>query len=245
MPILTTPTAALRYETSGDPDHPPLVLLHGAMETFEACWKKPLPALAERHFVIGLDMRGHGESSNALDGLDTRQMADDVAALLDALGLAQAHVAGFSAGASVALYFALRHPGRARSLTLISNNVSRDTIRRETNFWDPERQRREEGLWWHFLLKVHRLPPERMLAWWAAEDAIRPDLGPTELRALTMPALVMGGDRDPIVPLEETLNLYRWLPNAQLCVIPGAGHGIHRHRLAMFLDAVQLFLRNT
>lgn len=243
MPIAALPGVNLRYEVSGPPDAPPLVLLHGAMETFEACWKKPLPALAERYRAIGLDLRGHGQSDNPAGAFDARQMADDVAALLDLLGAPSAHVCGFSAGATVALFCALRHPGRARSLTLISNNVARDTIRASTRFWDPERQRREEGVWWQFLLKAHRLPPERMLAWWAAEDAVRPDFRPQDLATLSMPALVMAGDRDPIVPLEEALKLYRWLPNARLCVFPATGHGLHRHNTPMFVDLALNFLR--
>lgn len=243
MPIAALPGVHLRYEVAGPPDATPLVLLHGAMETFEACWKKPLPALAESHRVIGLDLRGHGQSDNPAGGFDGREMADDVAALLAALDVPSAHVCGFSAGATVALFCALRHPSRTRSLTLISNNVERDTVRASTRFWDPDRQRREEGVWWHFLLNAHRLPPERMLAWWAAEDAVRPDFHAEDLAGLSMPSLVMAGDRDPIVPLEDTLKLYRWLPNARLCVFPRTGHGLHRHNTPMFVDVVKAFLR--
>ncbi len=242
MPILQLHNVSLRYETAGQRGNPALLLLHGAMETFEACWKKPLPALAERYFVIGLDMRGHGQSDNPAGALDTRQMADDAAGLLDALAVPRAHLCGFSAGASVSVYFGLRHPGRAQSLTLISNNAERDTIRRETNFWDPERQRREEGMWWHFLLKAHRLPPEVLLGWWADEDKLRPDFSPDDLRRLDMPALVMAGDRDPIVPLEQSLALYRRLPQGRLCVFPGAGHGIHRHNTPLFTAVLLDFL---
>jgi len=243
MPFAALPDVTLRFERHGaGSGGTPLVLLHGAMETFEACWKKPLPGLAERRPVIGVDLRGHGQSDNPAGVFDGRQMADDIAALLDTLGEARADVCGFSAGAAIALHLALRHPERVRALIVISNNVTRDVVRAATNFWDPERQRREEGVWWQFLLKVHRDAPEHMLRAWAAEDAVRPDFSQQELAALRMPALVMAGDRDPIVPIEESVRLYQWLPNARLAVFPGTGHGLHRHNTPRFVEMANAFL---
>jgi pimeloyl-ACP methyl ester carboxylesterase len=238
MPVARLSSTELHYTQLGNPNAPPLVLLHGAMENFEACWKRVAPHLESRYHIIGVDMRGHGRSTNAADQLDLRQMADDVADLLDLLRIESAHVCGFSGGASVALFFGYRHLARAHSLTLISNNYTLDQTRGASNFWDAERMKNEEPLWWKFLHTTHVIDPRVLLNWWRVEDRIRPNFTHEQLAQITCPVLVMGGDRDPIVPLSQTISLYQHLPNAQLCVMPGIGHGVHRHRTVVFIESL-------
>lgn len=237
MPILSLPTLDLYYEVHGLASAPPLVLLHGATETFEVGWKRLVAPLARRHRVIGVDLRGHGRSTNPAGALDLRRMADDIADLLDALGVESAHVCGFSGGASTTLFFGARHAPRARSLVLISNNFERDEARQARDFWSAEAIERRDALWLKGMARWHAVAPETLLAWWAAEDRLRPAFTADELGALYMPVLVVGGDRDPIVPLDQTVRLYQALPNAQLAILPGVGHGAP-HRAAAWLDVL-------
>lgn len=237
MPILSLPTLDLYHEVHGPADAPPLVLLHGATETFEVSWKRLVGPLAERYRVIGVDLRGHGRSTNPAGALDLRRMADDVADALDALGIPTAHVCGFSGGASTALFVGERHGHRTRSLILISNNFERDEARQARGFWSIDAIRHRDALWLQGMARWHTVPPETLLGWWAAEDRLRPAFTADTLGALHMPVLVVGGDRDPVVPLDQTVRLYQALPNAQLAILPGIGHGAP-HRAAAWLEAL-------
>jgi pimeloyl-ACP methyl ester carboxylesterase len=241
MPVAHLSSVNLYYETHGSAFSPPIVLLHGACETFQISWSKQTPVFAERYHVIGVDLRGHGQSDNPAGLLETRALAADVYELLGHLGYSQAHVCGFSGGASTALFFATQYAHALRSLILVSNNMEKDQTRVKNGFWSAERQRREEPVWWQTMQKIHRIDPAIILGWWEAEDARRPNFLPEMLAHITAPALVMGGDRDPLIPLDQTMKLYRALPNAQLAILPGVGHGAPR-RAQLFNTLVLDFL---
>jgi pimeloyl-ACP methyl ester carboxylesterase len=84
-----------------------------------------LPALTERHQVILVDLQGHGRTADIDRPLDLGSMADDVAALIDQLGLDRPAVVGFSLGGGVAYHVAIRHPDKVGRLVAASANVSR------------------------------------------------------------------------------------------------------------------------
>lgn len=235
MPIIKLSTVDLYYELHGPTGAPPLLLIHGALETFQSSWRKQIAGLSRQYRLIGPDLRGHGQSNNPARQLDLRQMADDLAELLTYLGYDRAHVAGFSGGSSTALFLAYRHPARLTSLTLVSNNFELDQIRNGSGqFWNPERLAREEPEWWARTGKLHQTSLTELLNWWAEEDKVRPNFRPEELATVNVPTLVMGGDRDPIVPLEQTLGLFYHLPNSRLCILPNVGHGLPRRYPELF-----------
>ena len=101
----------------------PIVLVHGFASTKDVnwvstAWVTTLTRAGRR--VIALDNRGHGQSTKLYDPADyhTARMADDVAALLDHLGIQRADVMGYSMGARITAYLALNHPARVRSAIL-------------------------------------------------------------------------------------------------------------------------------
>ena len=237
MPIVRPRGFDFNYTELGSPDSRPIVLLHGATETFDSGWRNVAPRLRDRFRVIGPDLRGHGKSDNPEDRLDLRSMADDVAALLDVLQLESAHICGFSGGASTGLFFGLRHPTRTRTLTLISNNARRDEARSNSAFWSPERLAGDDPLWLEAMNRSHSVPPQRILGWWAEEDRFRPDFTAEELSTIEAPTLIVAGDRDPIIPLEQSVFLYSSLRDARFCVVPGVGHGA-THRAAPLIERV-------
>ena len=101
----------------------PLILLHGYPQNHH-CWESIAPTLAEHFDVIIPDLRGYGDSDAPADDADhttysKRQMAADIAALMDALQIKQAHVLGHDRGGRVAYRFALDHPGRLLKLGII------------------------------------------------------------------------------------------------------------------------------
>src|SRR5262245_34319970 len=114
MPFARLRELRLYYEIHGDGE--PLVLLNGALDTIESDWGRHLPALAARYRVIAYDHRGHGRSDNpAARFAGYGELADDLAALLDRLGVARARFCGFSDGAMTLINFALRRPERVHS----------------------------------------------------------------------------------------------------------------------------------
>ncbi len=243
MPFLTLPTATLYYEQHGAPHHPPLLLLHGAAQTFHTAWSRQLSEFASRYHVIGFDLRGHGRSENRLDCLDLRQMAADAAALLTHLGINAAHVCGHSGGASVALYLAVQQPHLLRSLILISSNYAAAVgqLARQP-MWDAAALATADPAQWQRLAQLHQTDPARLLAWWQAEDAVRPDFDVDTLRRIHLPTFLITGDRDPMIPLEHTLYFYHALPHARLAILPAAGHHLPQQRPSDLNHLVLTFL---
>lgn len=105
----------------------PVVLLHGGLGSGEM-FGPLLPALAEGHQVIAVDLQGHGRTADIERPIDVRLMADDIAALIGHLGLEKADVMGYSLGGGVAFHTAVRHPELVRRLVIVSTNLRRSAI---------------------------------------------------------------------------------------------------------------------
>src|SRR3954447_16289613 len=115
----------LYYERHGSGR--PLILLHGGLGSGEM-FGPTIPLLADHHEVIGPDLQGHGRTADIDRPIDHRLMADDIAALIDHLGLEKPDVVGYSLGGGVALFLASKYPDKVSRLILISANVRRDAI---------------------------------------------------------------------------------------------------------------------
>ncbi|MBN8952158.1 MULTISPECIES: alpha/beta hydrolase [unclassified Rhizobium] len=113
----------LAFFDEGDPNGPPVLLIHGFASTAIANWVNPgwLKTLGEAGYrVIAIDNRGHGLSDKLYDA-DVYHpwiMAEDAVALLDHLGIPETHVMGYSMGARVSTFMAIAYPDRVRSLVL-------------------------------------------------------------------------------------------------------------------------------
>ncbi|HLL32171.1 MAG TPA: pyrimidine utilization protein D [Allosphingosinicella sp.] len=112
--------AGLYFEEHGPADAPPLILSAG-LGGSGAYWRPNLAALAERHRVILYDHRGTGRSDRKLpDSLSIEDMAEDVLALLDGLGIERAHFIGHAAGGLIGMALALAQPERVRRLVVVN-----------------------------------------------------------------------------------------------------------------------------
>jgi len=111
------PGARLRYRLDG-PAHAPAVVLACSLGTALEMWAGQMNALTTRFRVLRHDMRGHGESSVSTIPVDVPRLAGDVLSLLDAVGVASAHVVGLSLGGMVGLWLGAHHPDRVASLVL-------------------------------------------------------------------------------------------------------------------------------
>ncbi|HWA11152.1 MAG TPA: alpha/beta hydrolase [Opitutaceae bacterium] len=195
----------------------PLLLIHGHNGSI-ARFAPTLPYFAAHYRVIVADSRAQGKSRDDGEALTFEMMADDCAALLDALHVEAAHVLGSSDGGIVALLLALRHPEKVISLAASGANLRPDPDALGQGLWDrmhadyerrrdqPRTTAKEKNDWKLFLL-----------------DWEQPHIAPAELKAVRCPALVICGDHDAIV-FEHTLEIYHSLPQAALYVVPRSGH---------------------
>ena len=115
----------LYYETHGDGQ--PLILLHGGLLTGES-FAPILPMLAAQHRVILVDQQGHGRTADVDRPIDHRFIADDIAALIDYLGLDKPDVVGYSLGGQVAMQVAMRHPQKVGRIVAAAANIRRAAI---------------------------------------------------------------------------------------------------------------------
>ena len=215
------------YEIHGEGT--PLALLHGGGSGIHSTFGRILPDLARTYQVIGIEQQGHGHTADIDRPFSLEQMADDTAALLTKLGVASAHVFGFSNGGQVAMHLALRHPQKIQKLVLASTFFRKAGV-------IPELQEA-----WTKQVKVEDMPAGLRDEY--RRTAPRPedlqkhidksqqmmrrfkDLPASDLQRLTIPTLVMNGDRDVIL-LEHGVEMMRLIPQARLIVLPGA-HGAY------------------
>jgi pimeloyl-ACP methyl ester carboxylesterase len=115
----------LYYETHGTGR--PLILLHGGLGSGEM-FGPIIPTLAKDHQVITVDLQGHGRTADIDRPLDLRFMADDIAALIDHLGLERPDLVGYSLGGGVAFFTASKYPEKVRRLVVAAANIRRDAI---------------------------------------------------------------------------------------------------------------------
>jgi pimeloyl-ACP methyl ester carboxylesterase len=228
--------ASLYVEDHGQGD--PLVLVHAGLLS-SGSWAGVVPLLAESFRVITFDNRGHGRSTNPSGVLSFEQLADDTATLVEALGLERPFVGGWSDGGEVALQFGLRHPGRARALVAggTSLELGSDAFRTEVRSFLHVSDDGEvdigavAGAVKETLLPMLRQSHPQGEQHWqtVVQQSATMWLGYAgltreEVERIAEPVLVMVGDRDEHVPVEEAVRLYRSLPQAELAILPGTSH---------------------
>lgn len=214
----------IAYRSAGPADAPPLVLLHALGET-AADWDEALPALAARHRVHALDLRGHGSSSWPGPGsYGLESMRDDVLRVLDGFGFEQVDLLGHSLGGMVAHLCAQHRPHRVRRLVL--EDIGTPVPRTPTA---PERPEGDLDFDWDMVLAV-RAQIDRPEARWL-----------DGLSRITARTLVIGGGPDSHVPQARVAELARRVPDARLVTIP-AGHLVHRAEPDRFTREVLEFL---
>ena len=239
MPFTQVRDLQLYYEEHGAGE--PLVLLNGALDTIEADWGKHLPVFAARYRVLAYDHRGHGRTNNPaarFSGYD--ELADDLARLLDTLGIARAHFCGFSDGAITLFSFALRRPERVRSLILAGAQYTNDE--RTLSMLDrmtPERIEQRQASWAAELAQLHDTHQgpgywKKLLRQMSPIWRVQPDFTLAQLGQIAAPTLLIAGERDNFGHLDQQVAMRRALANAELCIAPVAGHFVMNDQPELF-----------
>lgn len=214
------------YEVRGTGD--PVVMLHGGFATIET-WEAQAAALSEHYQVFLPERRGHGRTPDVDGPLTYENMASDTAAFIEALGIGPAHLIGWSDGASVGLYVALRRPELVRKVIAMgapawlagytpktlaaAQNLSLDDF--PPSMIEAHRNLSPDG--------PDHLPIvfEKIKALWPSGPKMTPD----ELSRVTAPTLVILAD-DDVLTVEHAATMAATLRDAQLAVVPGTDHGL-------------------
>jgi pimeloyl-ACP methyl ester carboxylesterase len=276
----------LCYDEFGDPSHPPMVLIMGLgmqMLTWDDDFCELLAARSFR--VIRFDNRDMGKSTTFPDArtpslaelivsqvtrlrfrvpYTLRDMAADTAGLMDALGIASAHLVGASMGGMIAQEFAIAYPGRVRSLTSLMSSTGDPTLPgpqpkamkalgKKTPLDRAGFIHRYVERWTVIAGDGYPFDPERMARQGAAtyDRGINPPGVARQmlaivasgnrkkaLRGLRVPTLVIHGTRDPLIPFAAGPDTAGAIPGATLLAIDGMGHWMPREVWPRIVDAI-------
>ena len=257
MEVIRTNGFEIAYERVGE--GPPLVLVHGAAVD-SRMWRPQLAALADEFTVVAWDEPGAGRSSDVPGDFALADYADCLAALIGALELGPAHVAGLSWGGSVALELYRHRPELVATLLLVDTYAGWKGSLPEEEVRD-----RVEGLRQMLTAADHLFdptlpglfagdPPAEFVALLEAMAGdVRPDSVRTALLVMAeadqrdllpriaVPTLLIWGERDARSPLSVARQFEEAVPGAKLVVIAGAGHVSNLERPAAFNDAIREF----
>lgn len=252
MPFLRIPELDMHYETGGDGKEV-LLLLHGNFATWR--WWQPLLRNTPRGYrAYAPDLRGCGDTDRPEEGYTIAQHAEDVDHLIGALGLKRIHLVGHSLGGCVALDYALRHPQRIKTLTLVAPAPAEG--RSVINASNYGRSFASSASTMHSAFRLaerfgtHRKILERALSRMMAPDLIDADfdtlvndavrmsrnaaVGHIEtlnswdvqdaIGQLNLPVLIIGGRNDHLIPAAALQKAAEKFPNVRLIIWPRMGH---------------------
>ena len=224
---------------------PEVLLIAGLGDPAEA-WQFQLDGLADRYSVIAFDNRGVGRTPLPDGPLAAADIADDAAALLQALEVPSAHVAGFSMGSAIAQELALRHPDVVRSLVLVSTYARTDALfSAQLRFWrwlpevaPSERAFFEAFFTWVYTPRAHAdgsvdqiveeaiaFPHQQSVeAFQAQVDVCLAHDTTDRLAQIAAPTLVLAGEFDTILPPRHGEAVAAAIPNARFEVMPAEAH---------------------
>jgi 3-oxoadipate enol-lactonase len=239
----------------------PLVFLH-AFPLNRTMWAPQIAALSHHFRTIAMDFRGHGESDAPLWNFTLEQYADDVAALLDHLALAQAVLVGLSMGGYVSLAFARKYADRLKGLVLADTRAQADTQEAragrfhlaQTAWKDgspavantmlpkllgaTSRQANQELM--AYVRKMILTTPVSGVITDLMAMADRPD-SVRHLSVLSCPTLIVVGQEDNTTPLSDAQLMAERISGARLAIIPSAGHLSNLEQPKVFCDLLQDF----
>lgn len=218
------------YTQTGSGD--PLVLLHGNGED-SGYFVHQIEPLSTAFRVIALDTRGHGQTPRGEAPFTIRQFGEDLAGFLDARGIEQAHILGFSDGANIAMCFASRYPRRVGKLVLNGGNLNTKGIKRTTQIPIEMGYRMAR-------LFARRSPEARRHAEMLGLMVDQPNLTDDELGQIAAQTLVIAGTRD-LVKEAHSRYIAAHIPHSQLVFLQG-DHFVANKRPEPFNRAVMEFL---
>ena len=264
MPSTAVGDLNVAYDIHGSGE--PLLMING-IGAERAGWALQVPAISRVLMTITYDNRDVGETGPGRDPKPyaIRQFADDTAGLLDALGIESAHIVGASMGGCIAQEFAISHPDRARSATIICSWPRVDPWLAE--LWEQwehlfralgpvewgrtswlwvftHRAYREPGFLDGLLSAAAANPRKQTLEMYLRQSHAAKTFDAIDrLGGVTAPTHVICGEEDIFTPRRYSEAISAAIPNAKLSVMPAVGHGMFWEATDAFNELVLDFLR--
>lgn len=250
----------LHYAEQGDPGDDPIIMLHGYTDSWFS-FSRVLTSLAATYHTYALDQRGHGDSERPASGYTMPDLASDVIAFMDAVGVPSAILIGHSMGSLVALEVALTAPWRVKHLGLLGSGTNLRSkgmleLQQAVEALDdpvPAEFARE----FQVSTIYHPVPDDfldRAVAeslkvpahvWRAAlAGQLAVDYMP-HLDRIQTPALILRGDQDTVFPRDAQDSLVAGLKTAVSKVYPQTGHALHWERPEQFVNDLKDFITHT
>lgn len=209
-----------------------LLLLHGALGS-QSQFEPLITALSNDFEVISIDFRGHGDDVMSAEKFSIAGFATQVIDFLQENKIEKIAVFGYSMGGYVGLYLARHHPEKIEKLMTFATkwDWNPSSAEKESKMLDPKSIEEKVPKYATYLQSLHGEKWAILLTKTAEmmlELGTHPTLSQQDLKQIQIPVLVGVGDKDAMVSLEETLEIYRSLPNSQLLVLPGTPHPIDR-----------------
>lgn len=221
----------IHFEIHGAGD--PVLLLHGFTGSSQD-WRKVAAEWNSSFRVIVPDLRGHGQSGALTQPFRHQDAAGDMLALLDHLQIERCKALGISCGGNVLLHMAVRRPPCLTAMVLVSATPYFPPQARAIMRQYPDTQP-GGGAQMRALLESTRS---------FADSYDDLNFTPPYLSTIQARTLIVQGDRDPLYPVELSLEMYRAIPHSSLWILPNSGHGpVIGERWPQFLIAAADFLR--
>jgi pimeloyl-ACP methyl ester carboxylesterase len=225
VPYDNNPAAGRYYDINGFKMYtevygsgPVVLMIHGNNGDMNA-FARNAPYFATHYKVVLADSRSQGKSLDPDHPLTFEMMADDYAALLDAMHIESADVIGWSDGGIVALLMAIRHPDKVTKLASTGANLWPEADAFAPGVWDEEKTEYEAGL--HRKLTTAKEKNDRKLF---LLDWQEPHITMAQLHTIKAPSLIICGDHD-LISITHTVLIYQNIPHAELWVVPNSSHG--------------------
>jgi len=211
---------SIYYETYGHGR--PVLLLHGATAFLEAMHYF-ITGLSSSHFVIAVDSRAQGRSTDSDAPISYALMGDDMIKLLDTMHISSTDVVGWSDGGIIGLDMAMKHPNRVRRLVAIGANYDVDGIDPKDFNFDPNTEATSSAK--PFYERVAPDPSHFPIMYKKVMTMIatQPHYTLAELSQIRCPTLIVAGEHDMILSA-HTAQLAAAIPGARKIIVPGASH---------------------
>lgn len=224
-----------------------MLLLHGGLGTVED-FSSQTPELAKHFRVVAFERPGNGHTADTAEPFSFTTMAEDTVDLIKTLKLGATNLVGWSDGAIIALLVAISRPDLVKRIVPVSGLFNAKSQSPQDLNWirslTPESFRKAAST---LLKRYDEISPdgpahfpvvlEKTKRLWLNE----PNIATEELAKITAPTMIMAGDRDAI-PIEHTMELFRSIKGAQLCIIPDATHFLMSEKPDMVNRAILDFL---